>query len=215
MLPFITDDHKDWNSPTYLRVTAADTGEPLRNVAIVLSGALTRDFVDVTRTDVNGDYQFTALAAKAYQLQALTSFSFGEASVPYVNQNYPDVVNLSDPGVRSGIDFNLARGAQASGRVTEVGSGQGIANATVLLSRTSDSALAGLVRTDASGNYTTAGLVPGSYTLTFNGNNTNWAGFSEATRVVEIVATSSVSGIDAQLERLSKVVAYLPLAGNP
>ena len=67
MLPFITDDHKDWNSPTYLRVTAADTGEPLRNVAIVLSGAL------------------TALAAKAYQLQALTSFSFGEASVPYVN----------------------------------------------------------------------------------------------------------------------------------
>ena len=197
MLPFITDDHKDWNSPTYLRVTAADTGEPLRNVAIVLSGAL------------------TALAAKAYQLQALTSFSFGEASVPYVNQNYPDAVNLSDPGVRSGIDFNLACGAQASGRVTEVGSGLGIANATVLLSRTSDSALAGLVRTDASGNYTTAGLVPGSYTLTFNGNNTNWAGFSEATRVVEIVATSSVSGIDAQLERLSKVVAYLPLAGNP
>ncbi|MBC8160366.1 MAG: carboxypeptidase regulatory-like domain-containing protein [Roseiflexaceae bacterium] len=196
------------------RVTSADTGQPLRNVTILLSGALTREFGDVTRTDANGDYQFTELAPRPYQVQALTSFSYGSVGVPYLNQNYASPVDMRNPGVQSGIDFSLAPGAQASGRVSEIGSGLGIENVLVLITRTSDEALVGLVRTDAGGSFLTAGLVPGSYTVTFDGSGSGWAGFEEATRPLEIVGTAEVSGVNAELQRLSKAAAYLPLAGN-
>src|SRR5207302_15144 len=68
----------------------------------------------------------------------------------------------------SGVNFALAKGGQISGRVTDAATGNGLANVTVEVYTNSGIGITGNL-TDATGNYTIAGLFTGTYyARTFN-----------------------------------------------
>ncbi len=121
-------------------------------------------------TNASGVYTTTGLPPGTYYVRTTNSNTYinqlwqGQscpltACIP--TSGTPIVVNGTTV---SGIDFALATGGQISGRVTDASTSQGLQN--VLVQVFSDAGVGlGSANTDASGNYTTVGLPPGTYYL--------------------------------------------------
>src|SRR5581483_3011406 len=149
-------------------VTNAATATPLANVQVQVL-TTTGAFVTSTTTSATGAYTTFGLPPGSYYVRTATNNGF-------VNQLYAGVTcfgcNVTTSGgtlvpVAAGvtvpnINFALTRGGRISGRVTNAATGAGIQNAQAKVYDAVGTFIGAAV-TDASGNFTTAGLPADTY----------------------------------------------------
>ncbi len=153
-------------------------------------------------SDATGAYQFTGIPAGMYFV------SFGKAGLSpswYGNtrtQQAATPIIVTASSVVSGIDGMLALGGRISGTVVDAANAP-LSTAYITL-YTNDGTAVSSGSTDASGNYSLAGLVDGQYYVKFSSTGLQqlWYGgtlyMQESTPVV-ISDANYVAGIDAQL----------------
>jgi hypothetical protein len=151
-------------------LTAANGGAGLADVAVVIYTSADQ-FVASTFTDGAGNYASTGLRAGSYKLRFLPSES--SSANAYLEEYYnhkPDRASASLVAVTvpnpTTVNTALSKGGQFTGQVTAAGSGP-LADVEVQI-YSADGQLVTSTITDASGNYLTPGLAPGSYKLLFD-----------------------------------------------
>jgi hypothetical protein len=132
---------------------------------------------------------------------------------------YGSVINLAAPGIRAGVDFTLAQGAQVSGRVTAAGSGTALPGVVVAAHDRASGKVVGLGRSGTDGSYSTSGLPVGTYQIVFApdlSGDIALAGYQRATvDNVVVSGTNAVTGVNAQLVRDPSKIKYLPIVTRP
>ena len=158
-------------------VTDADSGAPLAGVsvaAVLESGSSAGSSVT---TSASGVYTLTGLATGTYYVRTSNG-------APYLDELYHDLpclggsclptagtgVEVTAGSTTSGIDFGLVPGGSITGAVTDAGTGEALANVTVLVYTASGSSAGSSVRTNASGVYTATGLATGTYFVQTSGS---------------------------------------------
>jgi hypothetical protein len=149
------------------KITNTD-GRPLRRVQLSLSGdPLTQ--AKTTSTDSQGKYELTGLPAGHFTLSASRN---GYLSLTY-GQSRPGEasrpIDLADGQITENVDLTLARAAVISGIVSDE-AGEPLAGASVVAMQMRFTRgkrqllpLAGIARSDDSGQYRISGLEPGEY----------------------------------------------------
>lgn len=149
------------------KVTNAD-GRPLRRVQISVSGEpLTQP--KTTSTDSQGRFELTALPAGRFTLAAsrpgYLSLRFGQSRPG----EEPRTIELADGQDIENVDITLARSSVIAGRVTDE-TGEPLAGASVVAmqmrfwnGKRQLVPLAGIARSDDTGQYRVGGLEPGEY----------------------------------------------------
>jgi len=131
-------------------VSGTVSGAVAQNVLITLSGANTGS----TTSDASGNYGFTGLAAGGYTLTpSLAGYTFSPASI---------ALSAIAGGAVSGSNFTATAYSGSTSSLSGAVSGAVAQNVLVTLSGTAT----GSALTDANGNYSFAGLIAGSYTVT-------------------------------------------------
>jgi 5-hydroxyisourate hydrolase-like protein (transthyretin family) len=169
------------------RVTDAGTGSGIPNVKIEVYAPVVccdpLNLLGSTVTDVSGAYSVSVPAGTSY---AVTINSGGYINEVFNNRTcsdgcYPEnwcatactvwdgagargaAIGVADGATTGGINFALDRGARVSGRVTDSGTGQGMAGVSVRIYQGRRFVATGT--TDATGAYVTdGGLIAGTYT---------------------------------------------------
>jgi protocatechuate 3,4-dioxygenase beta subunit len=148
------------------RVTAADTGAPMRRAVVTISGTGRR----ATSTDAEGRYQFTGLPAGSYTLSAspssfrptYRSVLWGSASGTGAGK----AIKVGEAELIDNIDFALPRGGVIAGRVLDP-YGDPVARVSVapLMVRIGGepSQTGPTAQTDDLGQFRLFGLAPGTY----------------------------------------------------
>jgi Carboxypeptidase regulatory-like domain len=150
------------------RVTAADTGRPLRRAQITLS-APDRGERRTTATNSRGEYEVGELPGARYSVSVNRS---GYLPLSY-GTRYPGEpgrpVDLGDGETAAGIDFALPRSGVISGRVVDE-TGDSVAGVTVWVMRyeyfrrrRTLVPAGSSARTDDTGQYRATGVMPGDY----------------------------------------------------
>lgn len=148
------------------RVVASDTGAPIRDNPVTLT-ALQQTASSATRTDGDGQFQFTALAAGRYRLQV----ALGPTSVRYLPEE--QIVEVADKQTVDRIDIKLRRAGAISGRVHNE-HGDGFAMARIRVFRVeagrqqefgSRGGFGSLTLTDDEGRFRVFALAPGEYVI--------------------------------------------------
>jgi hypothetical protein len=150
------------------RVTAADSGAPLRQVEIALSSS-TSPTRRLTRTDASGTYRFEGLPAGRYWLRAsrpgFVSLRYGVADP--LEPGRP--IDLADGGAVRNADFVLPRAGVIAGRVVDE-FGEPVLDAEVRALRYQSrlgqrrlTAASRVERADDLGAFRLFGLLPGTY----------------------------------------------------
>src|SRR5688572_15248876 len=150
------------------RVTAADTGRPLRRAQVVaaITGVQTRH---TTSTNVRGEFELRDLPAGRYTLTVTRSGYLpweygrrhpGEPGTP---------IDLGDGETRDKLDFSLPRASTISGRIIDE-TGEAVAGVSVFVMRPEFfrgrrrlTPISSAYRTDDTGQYRIVGLQPGDY----------------------------------------------------
>ncbi|HWC47927.1 MAG TPA: carboxypeptidase-like regulatory domain-containing protein [Solirubrobacterales bacterium] len=200
-------------------LTDEDGGAPVANmVACTVSGG---NFFDrCAKSDAGGHYQVNGLPTGEYSVEFISS---GQAN--YLRELYKDAeswaqatrVPVTAPGTTTGIDAELAKGAQILGHVSQAGTGLPLPDAFVCAEQQPPGEFERCDSTDADGNYTLMGLLAGTYLVAFEpiaiptgpAAAQWWQGvpnFEEATPI-EIVPPETRTGIDGQVDR--------PIWGSP
>lgn len=200
-------------------LTDEDGGAPVANmVACTLSGG---NFFDrCTKSDSGGHYQINGLPSGEYSIEFM---SLNQAN--YQRELYKDAetwaqatrVTVTAPGTTTGIDAELAKGAQILGHVSQADTGLPLPEAFVCAEQQAPGEYQQCDSTDTDGNYTLMGLPAGTYFVAFeplaipNGPAAAqwWQGvpnFEEATPI-EIVPPETRTGIDGEVDR--------PIWGSP
>jgi hypothetical protein len=150
-------------------ITIASNGTPLSGIgAQVFNSAGVS--VGTFNSNASGVYTSAGLPAGTYYVRTVNFPG-------YINQQWqglpcPQAACLTTAGTPvvvngttvSGIDFALTAGGRISGKVTDASNSQGLPNVSVQIFSSAGVNLGG-ANTDASGNYTTSGLPPGTYFL--------------------------------------------------
>jgi 5-hydroxyisourate hydrolase-like protein (transthyretin family) len=153
------------------QVTAADTGLPLDDVRVSLyrdecDGSYFTE-LDYDYTDETGAYTFDGLPAGNYQLRFEPS-SWGESRA-YLDDSINPVSVTAGNSTTS--DIALQRGGQIMGKVTAADSGAPLADVNVYAYYYNENYdryyYHSSVRTNASGVYSTTGLISDTYRLSF------------------------------------------------
>jgi hypothetical protein len=151
------------------RVLAADTGAPIpyAQVALYMDGPEFR--ARAVTSDRAGRYEFVALPAGTYHLNAMPPPHVGRFARDYAGgPKTPEPIHLGDGGVVEKADISFAPGAVISGRVVDE-AGEPLADIEVqplLLSSSGNPRLTPLSRqTDDTGGFRLFGLPPGEYIL--------------------------------------------------
>lgn len=155
------------------RVTAADTGRPLRRVRVSVATPEVRGTLQTVVTDADGRYEIIGLRPGRYIISAardgFLSLAYGQRRP--LEQGSP--LPLAGKQILENIDFLLPRVGVIAGRITDE-LGEPIANVSVFAMRPAyfegrrdllPVAQAGPAPnvTDATGYYRIVGLMPGSY----------------------------------------------------
>ena len=158
-------------------VTDAVSGAPLAGVSVsAVTGSGSSAGSSVT-TGASGVYRLTGLATGTYYVRTSNG-------APYLDELYHDLpclggncvptagtgVEVTAGSTTSGIDFGLVPGGSITGTVTGAGTGEPLANVTLLVYTASGSSAGGSVRTNASGVYTATGLATGTYFVQTSGS---------------------------------------------
>ena len=150
------------------RVTAADTGRPLRRAQITVSAA-DRGERRTTSTNSRGEYEVTELPAARYSVSVSRS---GYLALSYGTRLPGEPgrpVDLGDGDTAGGIDFALPRSGVISGRVVDE-TGDPVPGVTVWVMRYEYFRRRRMLvpagssaRTDDTGQYRATGVMPGEY----------------------------------------------------
>jgi hypothetical protein len=191
------------------RVTAADTGRPLRRaqVVAVIPGVQTRH---TTSTNVRGEYELRDLPAGRYTLTVSRS---GYLPWEYGRRHPAEPgtpIDVGEAETRDKMDFSLPRASAISGRVIDE-TGEPVAGVTVYVMRpeffrgrrrlTPISS----IRTDDTGQYRAVGLQPGDYVVVATLRET-WTTGGEKKQVLGYAPTffpGAPSAIDATRVKLA------------
>jgi hypothetical protein len=145
-------------------------GTPVANVPVQLVGATSKTSV----TDVNGQYQFSGVAAGTYMVQpSSTSYTFGPPSWS---------IEVDDDDL-TGIDFLAVTGITLGGRVTDK-NGNGLPG--VLLT-CKGKRFSSSTTTNSQGFYAFPGMTAGAYTVKASASRIK---FAPASRNVKLETTS-------------------------
>jgi hypothetical protein len=192
-------------------LTDEDGGAPVASMA-----ACARDDTDTyercTRSDGAGDYQINGLPSGEY---SVWYESWNQAN--YLREFYEDEetwaqatrVTVTAPGVTTGIDAELAKGAEILGHVSDDETGTPLYGVMICAAEVDPPHEGDCNWTDTSGGYAIRGLPPGSYLMafgTFSGPFTTsagqwWEGASsmEEADPIDIAPPESRTGIDGTL----------------
>jgi hypothetical protein len=155
------------------------------------------------------------MAAGIYQLFFLTMFSKDVTTRSYISAKLAGTVDLTTPGLRTGVNVGLAQGAKASGQVTGVDTGAGLEGVVVAVRVPASGKIVGVGLTDAGGNYLTSGLPSGTYTVEFVPDRSPVTKTATYQRTVienvVVTGTKALPGVDAQLARDPWKTVRLPL----
>jgi hypothetical protein len=150
------------------RVTAADTGRPLRRVQIAVF-APDRGERRTASTNSRGEYEVTQLPEAGYTVSASRSGYLGLSYGTRLPGEPGRTVELGDGGTAGGIDFALPRSGVISGRVVDE-TGDPVAGVTVWVMRyeyfrrrRTLVPAGSIARTDDTGQYRATGVMPGEY----------------------------------------------------
>jgi Carboxypeptidase regulatory-like domain len=196
-------------------VTDAASGGPIGGVSVLLTdnagNAVYPDSEATTEPD--GTYEFTNLAPGAYKVEFLDTGFLSKGGLGF--QYYDDASTLSSASsvtVGAGqavtsIDAALIQGGILEGHLTDVVTGQGLADADVEIVDSTNHELT-FGETDPNGNYEIPGIAPGTYyveflpygdsftyQLLFYGGSATLAGATPVT----ITAGATTAGIDGTL----------------
>jgi hypothetical protein len=166
-------------------------------------------FLKCPTTAANGEYTISGLASGEYIVTFGPPFL---SELNYVGQFYDGKssfteatpVPLATGATASGIDAKLAEGGRIAGRVTSSATGAAIGGTIVCAVSGANPEIGGCALTNASGEYTIAGLSAGEYKVLFAAQEyaaqvyDGKSALSEATSVSVLVG-STTSGIDAAL----------------
>jgi protocatechuate 3,4-dioxygenase beta subunit len=186
------------------RITASDTGQPLRNVQVRVI-AMTPTTLGEPRAAVTGDdgrYELTELPAGRYQLNA--------SKGSYVDVQYGQrrpfergrPIELTAAQTLSDVDFVMPRGAAIEGRVVDE-AGEPVAGAWISLSRYRYRNGARRLEprygdsTDDRGEFRVFGIAPGDYYLIASIDEHDF-GSSDRVRYVPTYYPGVMAAVDAQ-----------------
>jgi hypothetical protein len=186
------------------RVTAADTGQPLRRVRIRLDGGSDFELQEPrsTTTDDDGRYELARLTAGRYQLSAskggYVSVQYGQRR-PFENGRPIDVQHGQ---VLDKIDLSLPRGGVVTGRVLDE-AGEPVVGASIALGRYGYQSgvrrltTAHRASTNDRGEFRAFGISPGEYYVAASFGGADF-GSAERTRYVRTFYPGTASTINAQ-----------------
>jgi hypothetical protein len=172
--------------------------------------ATTSEFVFLRcgTTNSSGDYTISGLGSGEYKVQFSVPIEGG--ALNYQTQYYngkasfaeANAVSVTTGATTSGINAALQPGGRIAGTVTDASTKGALASVTVCASGTSGRCAI----TNASGEYTIAGLAGGEYKVSFSSASNyitqyynSKASFSEA-NPVSVAVNATTSGIDAALQ---------------
>src|SRR5206468_553447 len=125
------------------------------------------NFVASTQVDSTGNYSTPGLPAGNYYAKTTNSAGFADKLYNDIvcsgcNVTTGNAIVVTAGGTNLNIDFALTQGARFSGRVTDLATGAALTGVNVDINNTAGFFFAS-VQTDATGNYTTAGLPAATY----------------------------------------------------
>jgi hypothetical protein len=194
-------------------LTDEDSGEPVANMAACAYEAAI-NYQRCSKSDENGHYQINGLPSAEYFVEY-------EAwnQVNYLNEIYDGAerwaqatrVAVAVPATTTGIDAELAKGAQILGYVTQANTGLPMPEVFVCAERQSPGEYQQCDLTEADGSYALIGLPAGTYFVAFGREYipigpaaAQWwqgvANFDEATPIV-ISPPETRTDIDGQIDR--------------
>jgi protocatechuate 3,4-dioxygenase beta subunit len=204
------------------RVTAADTGRPLRRAQItaILLGSIQER--RTTSTDSRGDYELRELPAGRYTLNVTRSgylpWEYGRRAPGEPGKT----IEVDEGAALDKIDLAMPRAGVIGGRVIDE-TGEPVPGVTVWVMRSQffrgrrTLVPAGsIAHTDDTGTYRASSLLPGNYVVVAMLNET-WVAAGEKKQVLGYAPTffpSTATAADAQLVSLQpgKVVAIVDIA---
>jgi len=194
------------------RVTSATNGSGLNDVQVVFSTS-DGEVADLATTDDEGYYRSARLEAGSYRITFRTMYSNSSITLGYIGAAYPSPVPLQAPGVRNDITLALQPGTQVSGRVTALDTGLPLEAVEVVV-RNVSLAVVGVKLTNAQGQFITAGLPNGRYTLEFDTGasrapTTNYTSVLLPIQVVD--SPAPLTGVNVELGLIPVRFLYLPL----
>jgi hypothetical protein len=154
-------------------VTEVDTGLAIEGVEVCApeaggfkDGAVTH----CDRTDTAGDYLIEGMATGAYKVEFRV-----EEEPNYITQYYSgkaswseaEAVTVVAPETTEGINAAMKEGVQITGKLTEAGTGNSLKWIRVCALQVVTEAIADCVSSREDGTYSIAGLLPGSYVVSF------------------------------------------------
>jgi hypothetical protein len=141
---------------------------PLANVA-VRTGDPTGYNVDEVQTDASGNFITSGLAAGTYYVSTRNSAGLVDyawnglvCANDFCDDRQGTPISVTVPNTTGGVNFVLTAGQTISGTVTAASGGAPLAGVFVNLTNSSGASVGG-ANTDASGNFTTGAVPPGTY----------------------------------------------------
>lgn len=199
------------------KVIDADTALEVEGVLVCALEPVELEPVSCEETDADGKYVLGGLPNGSYIV------GFRASYLGYVTQYYNGETSVEDAaevtivagGTVPGIDAEMEKGGEITGRVTDAITNAGIEEVEVCAF--SQSVFGGCAFTDSAGNYAIQGVATGSYEVefwaAFLGYETRYynehPNFNEA-NLVSVVAPNETGGINARLSKPGSRVTPLP-----
>ncbi|MFV9507442.1 MAG: MSCRAMM family protein [Oscillochloridaceae bacterium umkhey_bin13] len=184
--------------------------EPISGVRIdayrVVNGA--RVFAMSGSTNSEGNYRITSLPPGTYVVATDIRASSNATALPFFNQSSQQLT-VDAASSNPNVNFQLVRGAQFSGRVTD-SDGAGLRNVSVYAYDALTNQSLGLVAsTGTDGTFISRGLRPGSYKVGFELSAYNDVYYNAQTNLTQatpitLTAATVTPNIDAQMSRGGK-----------
>jgi 5-hydroxyisourate hydrolase-like protein (transthyretin family) len=190
-------------------VTGAASKAPLDGVEVCAYERGDDLFGGCTETSSSGEYAIANLPAGEYTVEFVAP-----SETNYLSQYYSgktayseaDGVPVTDESTTSGIDAALVAGGEIAGKVTSALTNTEIEGVDVCAIERGGAFIERCAYTDASGEYTIAGLYTGEYTVEFYADNDmyftqyyNGKASSSEANAVSVTAGVKASGIDAAM----------------
>ncbi|HSS31670.1 MAG TPA: carboxypeptidase-like regulatory domain-containing protein [Solirubrobacterales bacterium] len=198
-------------------VTDADTGDPISGIfACPEAEQFPGVYQRCDETGVDGKYQVNGLPTAGYRIDFQPGFqNYQEKEFPPIGEPKIEIAHASE--VIGPIDFEMDKGAEVSGALTEAGTGKPVVHMLVEIISTDPQASNRQAFTDVAGHYNFRALPEGEFVVVFSppkgpfgsdadGYGSQWWKGSptrEGATVLHLAPPAAVIGIDGQVVNLT------------